>query len=54
MPTSHGRHCRRCRVRISRKMRLCPVCGAVNLKALDYVLLAAAAIISAVLAGRWW
>lgn len=34
---SHGRHCRRCRVRLSRRLRLCPVCRAVNLKPLDYL-----------------
>lgn len=53
MPASHGRHCRRCHVRISRKLRLCRICGAVNLKAVDYVLLAAAATAAAVLAWHW-
>jgi hypothetical protein len=36
MPASRGRHCRRCRVRLSRRLRLCPVCRAVNLKPVDY------------------
>ena len=40
MPTSHGRHCRRCRNRISRKIRVCPICGALNLKPLDYIFIA--------------
>lgn len=40
MPTSHGRHCRRCRNRISRRIRLCPVCGALNLKYADYIIFA--------------
>lgn len=40
MPTSRGRHCRRCHTRISRRMRLCPICKAVNLKSFDYVIIA--------------
>lgn len=40
MPTSRGRHCRRCHVRIPRRTRLCRLCGALNLKLPDYVLLA--------------
>ena len=40
MPTSHGRRCRRCRRRIPRGARFCPLCRTVNLKPLDYVLLA--------------
>lgn len=53
MPTSHGRHCRRCRNRISRRVRLCPICGAFNLKAVDFVLvlLLSAAVVYA--AWRW-
>lgn len=35
-----GRYCRRCRNRISRKLRLCRVCGKLNLKPADYLLLA--------------
>lgn len=35
-----GRYCRRCRNRISRKLRLCRVCGTINLKRADYALLA--------------
>ena len=53
MPTSHGRHCRRCRNRISRRLRRCHVCGALNLKTVDYVtiiLLSAAAVYAAL---RW-
>lgn len=48
---SHGRHCRRCLTRIPRRARLCPVCRAANLKAVDYVMLAllAAALILAYL-----
>lgn len=53
MPTSHGRHCRRCLVRIPRKIRLCRLCGAVNLKLLDYVLLALLLAGSAYAAWRW-
>ena len=41
MRPSLGRHCRRCRTRISRSLRRCPVCGAVNLKPVDYLLIAA-------------
>lgn len=45
MPASHGRHygrhCRRCRVRISRRTRRCPVCRALNLKPVDYLLIPA-------------
>lgn len=40
MPTSHARHCRRCRARISHKIRVCPICRAVNLKPFDYVIIA--------------
>lgn len=36
MPSRH-RHCRRCRVRIPRRVRLCRVCGSLNLKAVDYL-----------------
>lgn len=38
-PKRHGRHCRRCRIRISRGTRLCPVCRKLNLKPADYLLL---------------
>jgi hypothetical protein len=53
MPTSHGRYCYRCRNRISRKLRLCPICGAVNFKLIDYVFIAllTAAVVYA--AWRW-
>ena len=53
MPTSRGRHCPRCRSRISRRIRLCPVCGRVNLKPIDYLfaaLLAGAAVFALL---RW-
>lgn len=40
MPPSRGRRCRRCRVRIPRELRLCRVCGAINLKLVDYAALA--------------
>lgn len=39
MPTSHGRRCRVCHYRISRRDRLCPVCRRLNLKPFDYVLI---------------
>ena len=47
MSTSRGRHCRRCDNRISRRIRLCHICGALNLKPVDYVLasLLAAAVV---------
>jgi hypothetical protein len=38
MPRPHGRHCRRCYVRIPRRSRICPVCRALNPKLVDYVL----------------
>jgi RNA polymerase subunit RPABC4/transcription elongation factor Spt4 len=53
MLTSHGRYCRRCRNRISRRISRCPICGAINLKARDYLmilLLLAAAMFAA---WRW-
>lgn len=49
MPSSHGRYCRRCRNRISRKIRSCPVCRAVNLKPSDYLALALLLV-----AAAWW
>lgn len=53
MPTSHGRYCRRCRVRIPRKIRLCRLCGALNLKFVDYVLLALLLLSGMYAASRW-
>ena len=53
MPTPYGRHCRRCRTRIPRKVRLCPICKAVNLKPFDYVLFALLLACAAALAWRW-
>lgn len=44
MPHSKGRHCRRCHIRIQRRKRLCPVCGALNLKVVDYALFAMVAL----------
>jgi hypothetical protein len=54
MPTSLGRYCRRCRYRISRRVRLCPVCGAVNPKGVDYLALAVALFAAGVFALWWW
>jgi hypothetical protein len=53
MTTSRGRYCGRCRNRISRKMRLCPVCGAVNFKPVDYLVLALLLAAGAYAAWRW-
>jgi predicted amidophosphoribosyltransferase len=57
MPTSRGRsrgrYCPRCRNRISRKVRLCPICGALNLKAVDYLLAASALAGAALVIWRW-
>ena len=53
MPTSRGRYCRRCRNRISRKVRLCRICGAVNLKAVDYLLAILLLSAGAYAAWRW-
>lgn len=53
MTDSHGRHCRRCRTRISRHVRLCPVCRALNLKPVDYVLVPLLLAGVALLALRW-
>ena len=36
MPPSPARHCRRCRARISNKLKVCPLCRAVNLTPVDY------------------
>jgi hypothetical protein len=53
MPTSHGRHCRRCRVRIPRKIRLCRICGALNFKFIDYVIFALLLAAGLYAAWRW-
>lgn len=53
MPASRGRHCRRCRTRISRHKRICPVCKAVNPKPVDYVLLLLLLAGLIILALRW-
>jgi hypothetical protein len=53
MPTSSGRLCRRCRIRISRKIRLCRVCGAVNLKPVDYIIFALLLAAGAYAVWRW-
>lgn len=53
MPTSHGRHCRRCRVRIPRRLRLCRICGALNLKPVDYVIVALLLAVGVYAAWRW-
>ena len=53
MPTSRGRHCRRCLVRIPRGTRLCRLCGAINLKLVDYPVLAVVLAGAAYAAWRW-
>jgi hypothetical protein len=53
MPTSHGRHCRRCLVRIPRRTRLCRLCGALNLKLPDYFILALLLAGALYAAARW-
>lgn len=39
MPASRARHCRRCRARISHRLRVCALCRAVNPKPVDYLLI---------------
>lgn len=53
MPASRGRHCRRCRARISHRLRVCPLCRAVNLKPVDFVLLLLLLAGLIILALRW-
>ena len=53
MSASRGRHCRRCRTRISHRVRVCPVCRALNLKPLDYLLIVMLLAGLAALALRW-
>jgi RNA polymerase subunit RPABC4/transcription elongation factor Spt4 len=53
MPASRGRHCRRCRARISHRLRLCPLCRAVNLEPVDYVIITLSLAGLAALALRW-
>ena len=53
MPASHRRHCRRCHNHIPRRRRLCRLCGAVNLKPVDYVIFALLLAALAYAAWRW-
>lgn len=53
MPASRGHHCRRCRARISHRMRVCPLCRAMNLKPVDYALIPLLLAGLIILALRW-
>jgi RNA polymerase subunit RPABC4/transcription elongation factor Spt4 len=53
MPPSRGRHCRRCRARISHRLRVCPLCRAANLKPGDYVIITLLVAGLVALALRW-
>lgn len=53
MPPSQARHCRRCRARISHKLRICPLCRAVNLTHVDYWIIVLL-LTGLSLAALWW